>query len=196
MQTRTRKLSRCLFPRSVPRVFPHRSVRACSPTIPRRAAITMASICRPRRVRQSWRRRRARCSACRRRVQGGLKSWCSTTASSASTATWAGLPHRLPKAKESSRQARSSVLSEERGSPSARTSISRCSSPESRSIRLPICAFRNAAVRLGHRHLRLHRVRNEANLVGFETRVMPIGGLDRPDRMPAPTPDPHSRRSS
>jgi hypothetical protein len=85
-------------------------------------------------------------------------------------------------------EARRSVLSEERGSPSARTSISKCSSPEGRSIRLHICEFRHAAVSSGHSHLRLHRARNEANLVGFEARGMSIGWLDRSDRMSVPTP--------
>jgi hypothetical protein len=44
---------------------------------------------------------------------GDLNSWCSTMALSPSTATWAWPPHRLLKAKESSRQERSSVLLEE-----------------------------------------------------------------------------------
>jgi hypothetical protein len=88
---------------------------------------------------------------------GGLKSWCSTMASSPSTATWAWPPHRLLKAKEPSRRARSWVSLEELESLSARTYILRCSWPESRLIRLRICVYRNAAAKMNNLSM-AHRV--------------------------------------
>src|ERR1700733_8030967 len=52
------------------------------------------------------------------------------------------------------------------------TYILRCSSPECRSIQRRICVYRNTTTRLGHRHIRLHRVRNEADLMSFMMQVV------------------------